>query len=94
MPRSARASAGGLCYHINRGNARAEVFHKPEDIDAFLRIMGEAGVRMPMRIIAYCVLPANGTRSWSRFTKNAKDDRILEQIQAERKAAKWRELPE
>ena len=49
MPRSARASAGGLCYHIiNRGNARAEVFHKPEDFDAFLRIMGEAGVRMPM----------------------------------------------
>ena len=58
MPRSARASAGGLCYHIiNRGNARAEVFHKPEDFDAFLRIMGEAGVRMPMRIIAYCLLP-------------------------------------
>jgi putative transposase len=58
MPRSARASAGGLCYHIiNRGNARAEVFHKPENFDAFLRIMGEAGVRMPMRIIAYCLLP-------------------------------------
>jgi REP element-mobilizing transposase RayT len=33
MPRSARASAGGYCYHvINRGNARAEVFHKDEDL--------------------------------------------------------------
>ncbi|MDH5668385.1 MAG: hypothetical protein OEY86_10270 [Nitrospira sp.] len=31
MPRTARASVGGLCYHIiNRGNARAEVFRKEE----------------------------------------------------------------
>ncbi len=58
MPRPARASAGGLCYHIiNRGNARAEVFHKPEDFDAFVRIMGEAGFRVPMRIIAHCLMP-------------------------------------
>src|SRR5437016_12100804 len=29
MPRTARASLGGWCYHVlNRGNARAEVFHK------------------------------------------------------------------
>ena len=28
MPRTARASVGDYCYHvINRGNARAEVFH-------------------------------------------------------------------
>ena len=27
MPRTARASAGGYCYHVlNRGNARAKVF--------------------------------------------------------------------
>ena len=50
MPRSARASAGGYCYHvINRGNARAEVFHKDEDLEAFVRVMGEAGIRVPMR---------------------------------------------
>jgi putative transposase len=58
MPRSARASAGGLCYHIiNRGNARAEVFHKQQDFDAFLGIMSEAGVRLRMRMIAYCLMP-------------------------------------
>ena len=58
MPRSARASAGGYCYHvINRGNARAEVFHKQEDLAAFLRIMGEAGLRVPMRVVAYCLMP-------------------------------------
>lgn len=32
MPRTARATVRGLCYHvINRGNARLEVFHEPED---------------------------------------------------------------
>jgi len=58
MPRSARASAGGYCYHvINRGNARAEVFHKPEDYAAFLRVVAEAGLRVPMRVVAYCLMP-------------------------------------
>jgi len=58
MPRSARASAGGYCYHVmNRGNARAEVFHKQEGLAAFLRIMGEAGLRVPMRVVAYCLMP-------------------------------------
>jgi hypothetical protein len=32
MPRTARASVDGLCYHVmNRGNARAQVFHKEGD---------------------------------------------------------------
>jgi hypothetical protein len=32
MPRIARASAGGYCFHVlNRGNARAEVFRRPAD---------------------------------------------------------------
>jgi len=58
MPRSARASAGGYCYHVvNRGNARAEVFHKPEDYAAFLRVVAEAGLRVPMRVVAYCLMP-------------------------------------
>ena len=58
MPRFARASAGGYCYHvINRGNARAEVFHKEEDLAAFVRIMGESCIRVPMRVVAYCLMP-------------------------------------
>lgn len=57
MPRSARASSGGYCYHIiNRGNARAEVFHKDGDYGAFLRIMGEACVHVPMRVLAHCLM--------------------------------------
>ncbi|WP_406698306.1 transposase [Singulisphaera sp. Ch08] len=58
MPRTARASAAGYCYHVlNRGNARATVFHKEGDYDAFLEMMAEATLRVPMRIIAYCLMP-------------------------------------
>jgi len=58
MPRSARASGGGYCYHvINRGNAKAEVFHKDENFGAFVRIMGESRIRVPMRVVAYCLMP-------------------------------------
>jgi hypothetical protein len=57
MPRTARASVGGLCYHvINRGNARAEVFRKPEDYAAFLQLLRLATERIPMRILAYCLM--------------------------------------
>lgn len=61
MPRTARASAANYCYHVlNRGNARQEVFHKPDDYAAFLRLMAEADdrARCPaMRIVAYCLMP-------------------------------------
>jgi putative transposase len=58
MPRTARAAVGGLCYHVlNRGNGRAEVFHKPEDYDAFLRLMAEGCERLPMRILGFCLMP-------------------------------------
>ena len=48
---------GNLCYHVlNRGNGRPEVFHKDEDYAAFLHAMGESSVRLPMRLIAYCLM--------------------------------------
>jgi putative transposase len=58
MPRSARASVGGLCYHVlNRGNRRETVFHKPEDYDAFVKAVADACVRLPMDVLAFCVMP-------------------------------------
>jgi len=58
MPRTARACVAGYCYHVlNRGNARSEVFHKPEDYAAFLRAIREASVRLPMPLLAYCLMP-------------------------------------
>jgi putative transposase len=47
-----------MCYHvINRGNARAEVFHKHDDYAAFLKLLDEAGERLDMRLIGYCLMP-------------------------------------
>ncbi len=58
MPRTARASVGGYCYHVlNRGNGRTTVFHKPDDYRAFLDMVAEAGLRTPMRVVAYCLMP-------------------------------------
>jgi putative transposase len=42
---------------LNRGNARAEVFHKPEDYDAFLKLFVNAGERHPIRILGWCLMP-------------------------------------
>lgn len=58
MPRTARAAVGGLCYHVlNRGNGRAEVFHKPDDFDAFVELFVRACERLPMRVLGWCLLP-------------------------------------
>jgi putative transposase len=58
MPRTSRACLGGYCYHVlNRGNARAEVFHKPGDYEAFLQAVNEASVRLPMPLFAFCLMP-------------------------------------
>lgn len=58
MPRTARASVGGICYHvINRGNARAQVYHEQSDYRAFLSLMKLACEQVPMRVLAYCLMP-------------------------------------
>lgn len=58
MARTARASKGGVCYHaINRGNGRMTVFHNSKDYDYFVNLMTSANKRIPMRILAYCLMP-------------------------------------
>ena len=58
MPRTARASHGGCCYHVlNRGNARNEVVHKREDYAAFVKLLGEANQCVSMRLLADCLMP-------------------------------------
>jgi putative transposase len=58
MPRTARASVGGYCYHaLNRGNGRAQVFHDADDYDNFVRLLRRACSRLPMRLIAFCLMP-------------------------------------
>jgi putative transposase len=58
MARTARASAGGVYYHvINRGNARNTVFHQEDDYRAFVQLLADAKRRLPMRLLAYCLMP-------------------------------------
>jgi putative transposase len=57
MPRAARGLADRQVYHVlNRGNGRAEVFHKAEDFAAFVKLIGEAKERFPVKVIAYCLM--------------------------------------
>jgi putative transposase len=49
---------GAVCYRVlNRGNARQAVFHKREDYVTFLDLMAEANDRLPMRLLAWCLIP-------------------------------------
>jgi len=58
MGRPLRTATGGLVYHVlNRANGRMRIFHKPEDYDAFERIVEEAAERVAMRVLAYCLMP-------------------------------------
>jgi len=58
MPRTARASQANYCYHVlNRGNRCAEVFHKPDDYQAFVALFAEACARVSVRVLGYCLMP-------------------------------------
>jgi putative transposase len=58
MPRNPRASQGGYCYHVlNRGNSRRTIFHKNGDYAAFVKLLRQAGERIPVRLLAYCLMP-------------------------------------
>jgi len=58
MPRPKRTTAGDICYHvINRGNGRAVVFHKDGDYAAFVQLINEATERLPLRLLAFCLMP-------------------------------------
>jgi len=58
MPRTARADLGGYGYHaLNRGNGRARVFHDADDYHGFVRLLWQACARLPMRLVAFCLLP-------------------------------------
>ena len=49
--------AGGIHHALNRGNARSAIFHKPEDYEAFERILAEGLTRYACRILAYRLMP-------------------------------------
>ncbi|WP_345325914.1 transposase [Novipirellula rosea] len=45
-------------YHaINRGNNRQEIFHKPEDYEAFLRTLSEGLGNYLVDLFSFCLMP-------------------------------------
>jgi putative transposase len=57
MPRTARASQGGIVYHVlNRGNGGSDVFHDDDDFATFVNLMREAQEKVPMRLMGYCLM--------------------------------------
>ncbi len=58
MPRPSRADeAGGLYHALNRGNLRAEIFHKDEDFAAFERILHEGLQLHQVQLFSYQLMP-------------------------------------
>jgi putative transposase len=58
MPRTARIAPGGITFHVlNRANARSRIFAKDQDYVAFQQVINETAERIPVRILAYCLMP-------------------------------------
>lgn len=51
-------AAGGYVYHVlNRAVARATLFHQSGDYAAWEKVLREAHARLPLRVLAYCLMP-------------------------------------
>ena len=58
MPRPLRTAPGGLVYHVlNRATGKRRIFEHDRDYLAFERVLTETQERVPMRILAWCVMP-------------------------------------
>src|SRR5215211_2140173 len=58
MPRTARVAPGGYVFHVlNRGNRRGQIFDDDGDFAAFERVLAETLVLVPLRLLAYCLMP-------------------------------------
>lgn len=58
MPRVARVAPGDVIFHVlNRANARSRIFERDQDYEALERVIAETARRIPVRILAYCIMP-------------------------------------
>jgi len=58
MPRPRRLTKANYVYHVlNRGAKKAQLFGTSADYLAFEGLLIEATKRVPMRILAYCLMP-------------------------------------
>jgi len=60
MPRRLRFASGGYVYHVlNRAVGRATLFRKQGDYAAFEKILRQAVDFVPMRLLAFCLMPTH-----------------------------------
>ncbi|MCO6454261.1 MAG: transposase [Pirellulaceae bacterium] len=60
MPRQRRADEAGATYHAwNCGNGRQTLFHKPDDYEAFIRVLGEGLARYPVSLFSFTLMPSH-----------------------------------
>ena len=58
MPRRRREGTAGVVFHVlNRGVRRMRLFDSPDDYYAFLALLGHAQRRIPVSLLAYCLMP-------------------------------------
>jgi putative transposase len=73
--RKARNTPGDYVYHvINRANGRLRIFQKEWDFLAFEKVLTEALVQRPIRLLDWCVMPNH----WHFVVWPRKDDEITE----------------
>ena len=75
MPRQARQCPGGYAYHVwNRAAGRLRLFKKPEDYQAFGRILLEAHQRHPIDLLDWCLMPNH----WHFVVYPKRDDDVTQ----------------
>lgn len=73
MPRQKRADEAGVVYHaLNRGNLRGEIFHKPDDYFAFIRVLADGLEKYPLELFAFTLMPNH----WHLVLRPAKDGQM------------------
>lgn len=73
MARPKRVCPAGEVFHVlNRSVARMTLFEKPEDYDAFLRVVDETWRQIPLPILALAVMPNH----WHFVVRPAADDHV------------------
>ncbi len=75
MPKSKRMCPAGEVFHVlNRSVARLTIFEKPDDYDAFLRVLDETWIEVPLPIFAMVVMPNH----WHFVVRPTCDDQVSE----------------
>ena len=75
MSRPKRVCPAGEVFHVlNRAVARLTIFEKPDDYDAFLRVLEETWQVVPLPIFAMVVMPNH----WHFVVRPDEDDQVTE----------------